>query len=275
MKEELLHAQIDTKVFRQRFSPIIRVMMAYGIPPESFHLSFDSGGMHVRELDASQIALISMQIKNGEFEEYKWDKLKDSFKVSSRLLKTALCLVDSDVFTLRVVKDTIKKDTEEVDTFEMVFEFNGGVTRFAMAQDTEYAPPKIPNIKYKAKVEPAVAEINPEKFAKTINKLKSVRDFLSINIGKKESYLSVSDDDELNAKIPFSRVGTVSKVSEDVRSMFSISYFKEVLSPELRRIKSATIHVGDSCPILIEFPTEHKGINGKIQYWLAPRVENE
>jgi len=269
MEEELLHARIDTKVFKQRFSPVIRVMMMreYSTPLESFHLSFDSGGMHVRELGASQIALISMQIQKGEFEEYNCGKLASSVKVDCSPFKTALYLVDSDVFTLRVVKNTIEKDT----VFEMIFEFDGGVAQFAIEKE-EYVPPKIPDIRYKAKVEPAIAEINPERFAKAINKLRKVGGSLSINIGKNESYLCVSDD-ELNAKLPFSRVGTVSKVSGDVRSVFSIKYLKEVFSPELRRIRSATIHVGEQCPILIEFPTEHNKIRGKIQYWVAPRVE--
>ena len=259
---DLVTAKISTKEFKAKITPMIKVL-------EDFSIIFDKKGLSVDEMDASQIALIATSICKAEFDEYKYKSKKKKIVVSieGELLKKVLSLVYTDDLTLKVVETKVVDEVRTLTKTELVFGFGEG-NAWCVVTPREERKWKIPLIKYTAK-----ATANTQELFSLLYKLDKLGEHIRIVLTGEDRYLEVDNKDDFKVRMPFTQVGQVDEIKgEGGNSQFSIMHLLMPFTEDMRKTTPlTTLHLALNAPIMLEFQVG----KGVIEYWLAPRIENE
>ena len=259
---ELVTAKISTKEFKAKITPVINVL-------DKFNIVFDRKGLSVEEMDASQISLIVADICTAEFDEYKYnsEKKKTVVSIEGELLKKALSLVYTDDLTLKVVETKKVVDNETSITTMLMFEFSEGKA-WCLVIPRDERKWKRPTIKYTAK-----ATANTKELFSLLYKLKKVGEHIRIVLTGDDRYFEVDNNDDFKVRIPFSQVGQVDTIKgEGGNSKYTLQWLLLPFTKEMRETTPlTTLQLGVDVPIKLEFQVG----KGVIEYWLAPRIEND
>ena len=259
---DLVTAKISTKEFKAKMTPLISVL-------DDFQIVFSKEGLSVEEMDASGISLIVADISNAEFDDYRYNSKRKRMVVSveGELLKKVLFIVYADDLTLKVVETKAKVgDMTSIKT-ELMFEFSEG-NAWCSVRQTDENKRKRPTIEYTVK-----ATANTQKLFSLFYNLKRIGERIRIVLTDDGKYFEVGNQRDFRVQIPFSQVGQVDEIrGEGGNAEYGIEWLLLPFTKDMRKTTPlTTLQLGVDVPIKLEFLVG----KGVIEYWLAPRIENE
>ena len=236
----------DNSIFKSAFDSISSIV-------DEITLTADSEALHLRCLDKSHITFIIMDLNKTVFDEYECDTPE----------KIAIDCEDFNQLLKKCKNNEILK--LETDDSSLIMTFKGeGKRKFKLPFiDLEYDNPQPPQMNIPCKI-----SIPSSQLKTYISDMKFFSDKLNFIID--ENYFKVSTDGQKgDAEIEYLHG---ENILEAVKSMYSIPKLEEIMKAE-KFSKQCTIEVGTDMPLRITFtlPTD----DGKLEYLLAPRLENE
>lgn len=238
---------------------LVDALKAIAVVADEPTFVFSSEGVAVCEMDPSRVAMVDFFLSKEAFDSYDvTDTVKMSLnigefkKIIGRANKEAKIMLD------------FQPDSR------MKIEIKGGYFRSfntSTLQATEEEMPT-PKVKLTAKVTLTTDGLN-----KIIEDAKLVTDHIYISVEKdKVDVVGHGDltDADINLKVG-DQVLLSAEVKEQAKASFSLSYLSEILSA-VKHSEVAYLHLSTDMPLKLEFSLDH---SGKLEYWLAPRIEVE
>jgi proliferating cell nuclear antigen len=246
--DKMFHAKTKLNILREM------VDIIYTVVPEA-KFDVDEEGIHIKAVDPSRIAMISLDLEKSAFSEYDSDE--GSFGVDLEKMKDVLKLgsLDTDV--------TLDQDNEE----NLFILKVGNITRkMPLIDDSNMTDPKVPNLDLPSKVVAPVVEIK-----KGLSAAKSIGDNIILKIDENGFDLSSKSEGADQASLHLGKDDLIElDAGKSARSTYPLEYFSKIISP----IKSPNVEIkiGTDYPLNLSFKIASG--NGDVKYLLAPRVEN-
>ena len=244
----MFHAKTKLNVLKEM------VDIIYTVVPEA-KFEVDEKGIHIKSVDPSRIAMISLDLDSSAFQEF--DASETSFGVDLEKMKDMLKLgsLDTDV--------TLDQD-EEGNLF--VIKVGNITRRMPLIDDSNMSDPKVPNLSLPTGVVAPVVEIK-----KGVSAAKSIGDNIILMVDENGFELTSKSEGADQASLHLGKDQLVElDAGETARSTFPLDYFSKIVST----IKSPNVRmrIGSDYPLDLSF--EIASGNGHVRYLLAPRVEN-
>jgi len=244
----------DAKLFRDMISAISILVdeATFKIDPES---------MKLRAMDPSRVAMIDFEWPKAIFEEYTTSE------------PTKMCINVSELLKLlrRASKDEAVELSLDEKTGKLLVKISGKYSRnFTMptleASEEEVPTPKITfNVKAKA---------TTQGLSQAIDDAQLVSDHVRIEADPEKLVLNASGD-LMGATITLQKGSDALldlEAKENAKATFSLSYLSEIIKAASAISDIATLEFSTDMPIKIDF---HQAKEGKLTFFLAPRIETE
>ena len=244
----------DAKLFRDMISAISILVdeATFKIDPES---------MKLRAMDPSRVAMIDFEWPKAIFEEYATSE------------PTKMCINVSELLKLlrRASKDEAVELSLDEKTGKLLVKISGKYSRnFTMptleASEEEVPTPKITfNVKAKA---------TTQGLSQAIDDAQLVSDHVRIEADPEKLVLNASGD-LMGATITLQKGSDALldlEAKENAKATFSLSYLSEIIKAASAISDIATLEFSTDMPIKIDF---HQAKEGKLTFFLAPRIETE
>ncbi len=244
----MFHAKTKLNVLREMVDIIFTL-----VPEAKFDI--DGEGIHIKAVDPSRIAMISLDLNKSAFQEYDADGT--SFGVDLEKMKDVLKLGSLDA-------DVVLDQDEEANLFVIKV---GNITRkMPLIDDSSMTEPKVPNLDLPARAIAPVVEIK-----KGVSAAKSIGDNIILMIDENGFDLTSKSESADEASLHLGKEDLVElDVKEPGRSTYPLDYFSKIVSTI--RSPNVSIRIGSDYPLDLAF--EIASGNGSVKYLLAPRVEN-
>mmetsp|Transcript_6349 Transcript_6349/g.10028 ORF Transcript_6349/g.10028 Transcript_6349/m.10028 type:complete len:258 (-) Transcript_6349:56-829(-) len=228
---------------------------------------FSESGLHLQAMDSSHVSLCYLKLNKKGFEHYRCDE-KASLGINlPNLGKILKCAANDDTVTL--------KAKEKTDVLSLMFENSGQdrIMDFDMKlMDFDQEQLQIPVTEYKC-----IISIESQEFKRIISDLSQLGDTCMISCDKEGVRFSVEGDiGKANITLkPGSSADDGEKtkitVEEKVELKFALRYLKSFtqatsLAPAVDLFLTADV------PLLVQYQIGDVGV---VQYYLAPKVEDE
>jgi len=223
--------------------------------------TFDAAaeGIAFRAMDPSHVALVDLAWPNSAFEKYDCDK---QYKFTVR--------VEDFV---KLIKRAETKDAIEVAAAEegmLAIRIADGYRREYKIHliESTYSPTPLPKIPFKARF--LVAEPT---FEKILSDISVVSDHLTIETPKsKVVFTGKSDAGAVTVTLDKSNQDLMElEVQEESKATYSISYLLSIAKAAGSASDITLFEYSSKMPLKLEFKLSSTG--GKIQFYLAPRIE--
>lgn len=215
-------------------------------------------GITFRGMDPSHVALLDVTFPKSSFDHF--DSKTSFFGIRIDDFKT--------VFNTASNTDTIELNIEN-ERF-MKVSINGSLDmeyNVRLIEKHEVNTP-IPKIDYKAKL-----SVEPNTLSRIISNIQHISEFIMINTNQEGVEFS-GQGDAGDAKINLEKGNTALKeldLLEDSSAVYSLEYMSSIIREIGKASKMVNMEYADKNPIhiLFEMPSL-----AKVEYYLAPRVEN-
>jgi len=218
---------------------------------------FTADSLTMRQMDPSRVAMIDLEIKKEEFEEYDV-KTPGLVTFSAEEIKKV-------VFAKPFKKDTHMEVKIDGVTRRITFVIKDNRTRErsfpTLEADHEDIP--TPKITFNAKV-----KVVSKQVAEDIDELNRLSDHLAI-IGDADSLQMKVEGDCSKGETTYKRGDDTLldiEVKEESRAVFSFIYLKDFIQPALCEV--AMLEFATDMPLKVTLPTKF----GDLKYYLAPRI---
>jgi len=221
----------------------------------------DPDGMKLRAMDPSRVAMIDFEWPKTVFEEYQCD------------VPTKMCINITEL--LKLLKRAGKDETVELaldeQTAKLQVKIAGRHARnFTMptleASEEDVPTPKITfNVRVKA---------TSEGLSQAIEDAQLVSDHVKIEADSEKLTFNASGD-LMGATITIQKGSDTLldlEVKEPAKATFSLSYLSEIIKAASATSDIATLEFSADMPIRLDF---HQPKEGKLTFYLAPRIETE
>jgi proliferating cell nuclear antigen len=235
----------DTKSFRNSIDAIAAL-----IDEGTFQI--DKDGLKLRAMDPSQIALVDFMLPAKAFEKYKADEpvnIGVDFSELSKITKRSRAEDKIELSLDNRLKIVFKGQTTR--------EFNISII------ESSSTPPREPNIEFTAEV-----KIQPDVIKEALKDAVLVSNHVALKLDDVFSIKSDGDTGSVDISFP---EGTIlsKKVKTPAKSVFSLDHLDNILraaeSPSVVIVSLKT-----DAPLRIEYAIG----DGRVVYYLAPRIEN-
>src|SRR5271157_3003550 len=243
-------------------SKFLREMVtAISILVDEATFKIEPEGLKLRAMDPSRVAMIDFEWSKNVFEEYKAPELsKMCINISEllKLLKRAgkdeaveLSLDDktgrlqikiTGKYTRNFTMPTLEASEEEVPTPKITFNVKAKTTTHGLSQAIEDAQLVSDHVRFEADPEKLVFNASGDLMGATITLQKGSDTLL-----------------ELDAK-------------EHQKATFSLSYLTEIIKTASSTSDIATLEFSSDMPVKLDF---QQAKEGRLTFYLAPRIENE
>jgi len=233
-----------------------KIIETLGVVVEDARFDFGEGGLEVRVVDPSHVAMIQMNIDAAAFDTWEIDESKLGLE-------------------LRKIKELVSLGAA-TDMIEMAFNAESGVFTLNLGKiDRNIRPldpstvnsPNLPNIDI-----PSTIEINGASLAQALRAAKQVGDLVNFSIDGNSFTVHVQGQTD-SVTVSFSKDELESlNCSKPARSQYSLTYLVP-LSKVFGSLGTVKLGFGESFPLSLEF-TFNDGA-GEVLYFLAPRVESD
>lgn len=211
-------------------------------------------GIHVRAVDAAHVAMVDLSLSKGAFKNFEAEESEIGLDIDK--LKDTMRLAASD--------DEV--EFEMVDQGRLAVRFGNLVRRMSLVDTSGMTDPKIPNLEL-----PAIIRLSAAELDQGIKAAEGISDHVALQATDEGFELSASGDmDSVDLTLTEEVLQEIT-VEEDVRSLYSLDYFSNMV----KVAKSAdvlTLHLGNDYPVRLEF--DFANGEGKVTYLLAPRIES-
>ncbi len=215
-------------------------------------LRIDSGGLKLRAMDPSQIALVDFELPASGFDEFKAEKeigIGVDFSELSKITKRSRA------------EDKIKLSLDE--KFKMVFE--GASTRkFSLGIiESTTSPPREPSVEFTAEI-----KIGADALKEALKDAELVSNHVALNIN--EGFKITAEGDTGSVDIKFLDSNILSKeVKAEARAVFALDQLDNLLRASDAQ-SVIILRLKTDSPLKIEYSIGE----GRVIYYLAPRIEN-
>ncbi|MEM0216902.1 MAG: proliferating cell nuclear antigen (pcna) [Candidatus Bathyarchaeia archaeon] len=225
----------------------------------TFHIT--SEGMKLRAMDPSRVAMIDFEWPRTVFEEYNCTE------------PTRLCFNISEL--LKLLKKVSKEESVELSldekTGKLKVKISGRFTRIFTMPTLEASEEEVPTPKIAFKVK---AKITTEGLRRAIEDAETVSDHVRIEADSEKLVFSASGE-LMGATIEMKK-GTEDLLELDVaepsKATFSLNYLTEIVKAASTTSDIAVLEFATDMPIRLDFQQTNEG---KLVYYLAPRIETE
>lgn len=216
-------------------------------------------GLMLKAMDPSHVAMVDLQLSKDAFNEFKCDNE----------LPIRINLTDLNRFMKRgAASDTLELSLDQqTNKLKIKFKKGKSTRTFSLGLLTEDEEEEIPtpNIEFNAKF-----SLNTDELQRAIKDAQIVGDYITFIISEETLTLEASGDSG-EVTIEFEEFTDPPIIKGKQNSIYSLEYLSDIIKASS---VSGTVHIEFSTemPIQFEFPLENEG---KIRYFLAPRVEEE
>ena len=214
---------------------------------------FDEKGMVLKAMDPSQIAMVDFEMPKSAFKEYSSGEKQNigiDFSELSRVMRRAK------------TEDTIKL---ELKGNKLDVNFEGKTSRkFVLPLIDATAHPNKPKIEFDTEI-----KISANDLKEVLADVELVSNYVIIDAAAKELMI-MSESESGRAEIKFPQKALMElKVKTPARAMFPLEYLKNMIrNTDVTTVVS--LNLKKDAPLMMEYAIG----DGKIAYFLAPRIEN-
>ncbi len=216
-------------------------------------------GLSMRAMDPTHVAMVNLEMPKNAFGDYKCDKslpIRVNLTELNRFMKRGSA---NDALELSL-------DTQR-NKLKLQFKKEKSTRTFSLnlvSEGDEEEPP-IPNVEFNAKF-----SINTDEIQRAIKDAQIVGDYITFSISKESLTLEATGDSG-EVTIELEDFTDVPNVQGNQSSMYSLEFLADIIKAGAVS-GSVSVEFSSEMPIKFNFPLENEG---KIIYFLAPRVEEE
>lgn len=218
-------------------------------------------GLSFRAMDPSHVALVDLDWPNSAFDKYDCDK---QFKFTVRVEDLAKLIRRADA------GDSVEISSAENDTL-LVKMANGYAREFQIHLiESTYGATPLPKLSFNSKI-----VMTEQTFEKMLSDISVVSDHITIDASAERILFSgKSDAGTGSATLTKGSQDLLElKVKEDSKSIYSIDYLLNITRAAGKAADVLTFEYSSKMPLRLTFNLSEKG--GKIQFYLAPRIEEK
>ncbi|MDA1167461.1 MAG: DNA polymerase sliding clamp [archaeon] len=233
-----------------------KIVDTLGVVVEDAKFEFKSDGLHTRVVDASHVAMIKLDVDSAAFETWELDDVNLGLELKKI----------KEFVSLGGPTDLIEMSWNDASG---ELSLNLGLIDKTMRPIDESAivSPQVPPLEQKSTV-----KINGAALATALQAARQVGDLVSFSLDSDHFTIHVQgNSDSVTVKFGKDQVESI-KCDNPIRSQYSLTYLVP-LAKVFKTIESVHIGFGDSYPLSLQFTFQDGA--GEVQYFLAPRVENE
>lgn len=217
-------------------------------------------GLMLKAMDPSHVAMVDLQLTKEAFTEYNCDNeipIRINLTDLNRFMKRGAA---SDALELSLDQQTNKLKIKFLKKGKSTRTFSLGL----LTEDEEEEIPT-PNIEFNAKF-----SLNTDELQRAIKDAQIVGDYITFIISEETLTLEANGDSG-EVTIEFEEFTERPTIKGKQSSIYSLEYLADIIKAGS---VSGTVNIefSSEMPIQFEFPLESEG---KIRYFLAPRVEEE
>jgi len=230
------------------------IVETLGVVVEEARLDFKENGLFVRVVDPSHVAMIKMEVDSAAFDTWEVDETNLGLEI--RKLKDMLSLGATDMVDLTYNDDT---GTATVNI--------GRIDRNIRPLDNSTLnPPNVPDLEL-----PCGVTISGAELAQALRAGRQVGELVTLSLDDKKFSVNVKQIDEVH--VEFTKDDLVAlDCSQAAKSQYSLSYLIP-LSKVFQGIENVNVRFGENFPLKLNFDFADGA--GTVEYFLAPRVEND
>ena len=233
-----------------------KIIETLGVVVEDARFDFGENGLEIRVVDPSHVAMIQMNIDSAAFDTWELDETKLGLE-------------------LRKIKELVSLGGP-TDMIEMAYGDETGVLTVNLGKidrnirpldNTTMNPPTLPELKLPCKV-----TISGSDFTQALKAARQVGDLVNFSIDENTFTVHVLGSTD-SVTVAFNKDELQYLECEGpARSQYSLTYLVP-LSKIFGNLESVNIGFGENYPLSMSF-NFHDGA-AEVQYFLAPRVEND
>ncbi len=218
-------------------------------------------GLKLRAMDPSRVAMIDFEWPKTVFEEYE------------ALQPTKMCINISELLKLlkRAGKDESLELSLDDKTGRLQVKILGKYSRNFTMPTLEASEEEVPTPKITFNVK---AKTTTQGLSQAIEDAQLVSDHVRIEADSEKLILSASGD-LMGATITLTKGSDALldlEAKENSKATFSLSYLSEIIKAASATSDIATLEFSSDMPVRIDFQQMKEG---KLTFFLAPRIENE
>lgn len=244
----------DGKLLRDMVSAI-----AILVDEATFNL--DSEKIELRAMDPSRVAMVDFEWPKSIFDEYQCDQPQK------------MCINIGEL--LKLLRRTGKEESIELvlnpETARLQIAITGKYTRTFNMPTLEPQEEEVPTPKITFKVQ---AKTTTSGLRQAIEDAQIVSDHVRIEADNEKLVFNASGD-LMGAVIKLDKTSDALldlQTQEPAKATFSLSYLAEIIKAASATSEIASLQFANDMPIRVEF---HQPKEGKLTYYLAPRIEVE
>jgi len=245
----MLEAEVKNEILKE----VINVISTL-VDEAKFALAED--GLTLKVVDPAHVAMAEITLSDKAFESFKAKEGELGIDINKL----------SDVLKLAKAGDIIKLRHDE-EKNSLIVKISNITRRMQLVDTSSLSDPKVPTLTL-----PVTLTLTAGDLSQGIRASESVSDHISLSVTPEGFELSSKGDTDLvNLKLPKDLLKSI-ECSETVKSMFSLSYFANMIKAAAPT-GEVTLSLGTDYPIMMEFALAEG--NGKVKYLLAPRIEGD
>jgi len=223
---------------------------------EDARMDFGEGGLEVRVVDPSHVAMVQMRVDAAAFDT--WEVEDTSLGIELLKMKELLSLASPTDLVELQYDDAVGQVNISV----------GKIDRVIRPLDTaNLTPPNVPGLDLPSNVTIAGADL-----AQALRAARQVGDLVNLSLEPDSFSVHVSgDQDSVNVSYGKDEVLAL-ECDSPVRSQFSLTYLLP-MAKMMASTESICLRFGENLPLKIEFSFDNDA--GSVVYFLAPRVEGD
>lgn len=245
----MLKATIDADIFREAIDAISAL-----VPECRLHTA--ENGISTRAVDTANVAMVSLELKKEAFDSYRATKSQLGVDISKM----------KNIFNIMGKGDLISLDLPENAQKIQVSVHGYQYSITLLDTNTIRKDPNPPTINLPGKLAISGDDLN-----NAIKAAAVISDKIAMGINPKDqTFYMVAEGDTDNIRREFSKDELKSLTPNEVRSLFSLDYLKDV-GRVMSRAAEVEVYLGIDHPVRFSF--EIANGNGHVEYLLAPRIE--
>jgi proliferating cell nuclear antigen len=227
------------------------MMGAISILVDEATFDLTPGGIKLRAMDPSRVAMVDFEWPNTVFDEYSCGEL------------VKMCINISEM--LKLLRRTGKDESVELSldekTGKLKIAIRGKYSRTFIMPTLEAMEEEVPTPKVTFNVR---AKTTTEGLREAIEDANLVSDHVRIEADKEKIVMNATGD-IMGATIEF-------RTKEPSKATFSLSYLSEIVKAAVPTSEIVVIEFSTDMPIKLDFQQQKEG---KLKFFLAPRIEVE
>lgn len=248
--------------FKLADAKLLRDMItAISILVDEATFKIDPEGLKLRAMDPSRVAMVDFEWPKTVFNEYSCTEL------------TKMCINISEMLKLlrRTAKDEVIELSLDEKTGRLQIKITGKYSRNFTMPTLEASEEEVPTPKITFNVR---AKATTQGLSQAIEDAQLVSDHVKIEADA-EKLVFHATGDLMGATITLQKGSDALldlETKEASKATFSLSYLSEIIKAASATSEIATMEFSTDMPIRLEFQQTNEG---KLVFFLAPRIENE